>query len=253
MYSNRYSYRNQCGQWLKNAALLLYLLHEISLTFAIEDAILSKYEPIAMDESVYIARPYYRRAYGSIGSSRDSIPRFSKETGKRLAGERFPNGDLIPWDEMPGRVMDSKSLQDLDALKLTPRLTQLITQPEERSPTFFKPEPAVPTNLGQQTSGGRKNSKILASYNIMIPMLIPAVKRKTEPKPEPRMVKEVVTEMVPVETKVPVIQEVYKTERVPQEVVTDFVEPRGVELPGSTDDKVQTSERIVATEVKDYV
>lgn len=235
MQLNKYPYRDCYGRWLR---IVIPLLSVIGInSFSVQNGILSKYQPLAMDESVHFEGSEASRS--DIGSER-----FSRLDGDRVSAPRFANEDLIPPDG------SSKGLLNLDSLGLTPKLTKLITQPEEKAPTFFNPKPVQP--VLRVDSNKREGSKVLATYNFMIPLLIPAVKKRIEPEAESRMVKEVVTEMVPIKSNVPVVQEVYRAERVPQKVVTDFVKARNQEVPETIDDNLQPGEQVVATEVKEY-
>lgn len=125
------------------------------------------------------------------------------------------------------------------------KVTQLITG--KVPPTFITNEIVEPNMTVAN------DSKVLARYNVLIPIFLPALKpikklNHTDGKhrlyADERLVTETHEELVPM--KVPAINNVYKAERVPQKVVTDFVVPRGFTLPPKVNDKVDTAnERLV--------
>lgn len=261
----------QCrrGQWLRTITLLLYVIQTFA-TLNAQDAILNHYKPIAMDEAVYIISkddpyPWKNTDNGSkmseplhashrINLDKDisdtppaSTPIFNQKTRSGTSMERGPDSvtETLLRSSTEGT---EKGLLDLKSIGLTPKLTKLITQQESNKPTFLQPAPVKPFAINNDPG-----SKILASYNVVVPILIPPIKkRKPIPAPPPKFVKEVVTEMVPVKSVVPQFKEVYKAEMVPQEIVTDYVNknensggPTGV-----VDDKVRGRERILQETVE---
>lgn len=140
----------------------------------------------------------------------------------------------------------------------TPGLTKLITGKE--GPTLVQEQPIKPILNTDKNAPkfDEKGNKILASYRILIPILIPAVKRKNSIKlrgpggDEFKYVKETHTEMVPVTKQIPKIKTVLKAERVPQKIVTDFVRADGKTVPSGVDDKLLPNEHLIKTVVTNY-
>lgn len=141
------------------------------------------------------------------------------------------------------------------------KLTKAITGPVH--PTFMKDEIVHPVP--------GKGGKVIASYRFMIPIYIPAMKSKklsnklasgelipdqahnrlmTTPN---NFVKEEHIEMVPVRNEgKPQLKTIYKAERVPQRVITDFVLANGTTLPTDVDDRVKPGEKVIKTVVNDF-
>lgn len=243
----------------------------------------ARYKPVAMDES-------WTLITGSGGSNpgvvmpRDTLPPLvdGPETGPRepLPGEVPENAYKVPippnWQQPPSRanlgpslrqskpqlqpqpqppgklVMDvnewqggsvKNNLFNMPAVE-SPKLTKLITQHE---PTFLSGKVSSPITTS------KSGEKTLASYKILVPIFVPAIKRKipiTTPKPPVRFVKEQITEMVPVKSIVPVKKEVIKAEKVPQQVITDFVRTNGNPAQANPSSKVRSRERILSSTVQ---
>lgn len=154
-----------------------------------------------------------------------------------------------------GKILDVETNLDADTktnlfrepTKETSELTKLL----KRQPTFIRESLVKPETFNPNGKG-----KVLATYSFMVPIYIPAVKKvgiKASARREPpKFVKETVTEMVPVTQNMPRVNEVIKAVKVPQKVITDFVEARGNSIPQSADDKVRPGEKVISTVVKDY-
>lgn len=251
------------------AIVILYFCNLVDLVFSLESAesrILSQFKPISMDESITVERgPELRDGFGRTRALNDiNVQPFNfpgpRSDTMRQSGE-LP--ELDPPSSYDGSVdigIDSgladirdKNLKISDTLFALPKngsspiLGKLITGKEK--PTFgiekvFKP-----------TLTKNKSGKIIATYKLMIPILIPAVRVKQAPSSSPKPVtfkKEVHTEMVPMKKIVPRIKTVLKAERVPQKLITHYVNIDGRTIPSKVDDKIKPDDEIIDSVVENY-
>lgn len=247
--------QDRSGQLLTLTLLLLYVIPTLG-TLDSKDAILSRYKPVAMDETVYIVSKNDPHPWKTPGNEMTVDPRFTYPQIEKGLGalppsatQTRPEPSLLMPSRPPSSIIKQKTraggdmspsepdtmsetlarsstegtkdgLLDMKYIGLTPQLTRLITQQENNKPTFLQPAPVKPFAVNDEPGG-----KILASYNVIVPILIPPIKKKKPaPAPPPQFVKEVVTEMVPVKSLVPQVKEVYKAEKVPQQLVTSYVD-----------------------------
>lgn len=245
------------------------------------DIVLENYKPVAMDESWSINGGSYKDGLKSMSLARlngrksDSLFMDDLDSRAFSLGEMSPKIDMIgkrpssfssrldskdafrstsaPF--VGGRILDVESHFDADTennLFREPRTeTTELTQLLRRKPTFIRNRAVKPEIFSPNGT-----SKVLATYKFIVPIYIPAVKKlaiKTGARrEEPKFVKETVTEMVPVTQNVPRMKELIKAVKVPQKVITDFVEARGNTIPQTVDDKVRPGEKVLSTVVKDY-
>lgn len=214
-----------------------------------EDEIFQNYKPIAMDESWKVVDTGIEHI-----SSRGS--RFRNSPNKFIYDEpsiypdidysRLGSSSISAGPAEVEKVSDSEAYLDLPTTP-TKELTKLITS--GTNPTFVSHETVEPTVVKDPSS------KVLANYNVLVPIFIPAARVKT-PKVEPdsdiKFVEETVTEMVPVKSIVPHIKEVVEAERVPQKLTTHYVEANGKSVPSYVDDKIKSGERVISKVVTDY-
>jgi hypothetical protein len=127
----------------------------------------------------------------------------------------------------------------------SPKMTKLITQHE---PTFLANTVIKP----EMTSKNIAGETTLARYRVIVPIFIPAIRRKvpTTKKPEVKFVREQITEMVPVKNMVPHVKEVIKAEVVPQQLITDYVEKDRNLVYARNGDYKGPGERLLTSEVK---
>lgn len=221
-----------------------------------EDSILSNYEPVAMDERLEIVRPTPKRVT-SEQTSRDFeelgiMPEFS---ATQLSDEETDPKNSIPEPKLADVEEGGDPEKTVYGLPKnnTVALTKLITG--SKTPTFLLKDLVRPD---RRVSAGSKKSKlgenILATYRIVIPILIPAVKPSRDVKNASRFINvqfENVTrtEMVPMRRMVPHYREISKAERVRQNVTTDFVEVERGAIPGETNDKMKLDGRLISSVV----
>lgn len=126
------------------------------------------------------------------------------------------------------------------------KLTRLINKHE---PTFLSGRVVEPLKVYPNGNGP---DKVLASYKILVPIYVPAIKRKVQTTKQPpvKFVEEKVTEMVPVKSVVPVVKEVIKAEPVPQQVITNFVATQANKIPARVDAGLKSDERLITTTVE---
>lgn len=164
-----------------------------------------------------------------------------KSVKKKLAEK----SNLINVEDSSGKNI-SDTLFRLPKFE-TSHLAKLITGTNK--PTLVHDGVVMP-ELSKNSS-----SKVLATYRILVPIYIPAIKDKVLPKilkasePELKYVKEVNTTKIPLTKESIHVQEVYRAERVPQEVITDYVKIDGHSLPSKADDAIKPNEKILASVV----
>lgn len=164
---------------------------------------------------------------------------------------------LVPGVQLPSssnvlkEVGEGNATSDIFRIpnenNLKPSLTRLITGTSGIGPTFA----AENITLLNKPAG----SNIIARYRVVIPIYIPALKvvpTTERPTPPPVLVKEVHTKMVPVRRVVPKIKTVVKAERIPQQIVTDYVKADGVNVPSHIDDKLKPNEQVLKTVVTNF-
>jgi len=119
--------------------------------------------------------------------------------------------------------------------------SRVISAENKDPPTFVTSKIAYPTS---ESTG---SDRVLARYRVIVPIFLPALKRKIlNPTRRPtKYITETITEMVPVKQIVPHVKEVVRAEPVPQSLITDFVRVDGRKLPEKVDDRVQPNEAIV--------
>lgn len=237
-------------RFLALSSIQLVLLSSLDLAQAqseTEDEIFRNYKPLAMDESWSLVGS---KSFESENDYTKPISWLDDIRSKPSSPMRL--GDNDETMNLPG-VRDIEEWpktnisKTIFALPRNPSttMTKLITGKE--TPTFIDQKLVKPDKINPR-------GKVLATYKILIPIFIPAVVKTTlKPKHEDmKFVKEIVTEMVPVKSIVPHVKEVIKAERVPQKVITDYVETNGNSVPPSVDDKLRPDERVITSVVKNY-
>jgi len=244
-----------------------------------EEIALNQYKPIAMDESWSISRDQLvDNPHSILGDDslltihpnttasnfdNDSTKPPSLPFSDSNTGDPSSLDDVIV-DDSPlknrGDTSILTNVEDSDGKNIpetlfeipqkgTKSLTKLITGVD--SPTFVRKQ------LTRPTIQKNPNSKVLASYKIMVPIFIPALKTTNKirelPGKEVQFVKETHTEMVPMKKKVASnIKTVIKAERVPQRIITDYVRADGNSVPSSVDDKLKPNEQVLKSVVTNY-
>lgn len=251
-----------------------------------EDEVFRRYRPLAMDESWEVVKNSAATNGGvplqSQMAKMDNLPALEplppmatddlddldggiSDIGRRDTGffGPAPISDLgsKPFVPIPRLPIDSGLLDVEDSGNVnvsenifripkteTSTLTRLIAGGER--PTLVHDDiirPVIEKN---------PKSKILATYKILVPIYIPAVKLpKRIPAvipPPVKYVKEVHTEMVPVKKSVSRVKNVIKAEKVPQQIITDYVKADGTSVPFSVDDKLKPNEKVLKSVVTNY-
>lgn len=160
--------------------------------------------------------------------------------------EEVRNSALIDVEDS-GKVNISENLFRLPP-KVTPGLTQLLTGKEKAT--------LVHDNVSKPIINTDPKSKIIATYRILVPIYIPAYKLPNKlsiaPPKSIKYVKEVHTEMVPVKKAVSRVNNIIKAERVPQQIITDYVKADGTSVPSSVDDKLKPNEKVLKSVVTNF-
>lgn len=244
--------------------LTLFLLPLLRATNAAsigEEEILANYRPLAIDESWKLVGPKSNRVF----KKEISKPLMSKESPVQTL--EYPSAPTLS-DVSPERARSVSDLPKSIEEKLSDvkdwnaassdRLYKLpsnadfspsvITSNKRDPTTFLNPEVHLPLRTEQND----KNDKIIARYRIVVPIFIPAFKKKHAVSTEKpvKYVKKVVTEMMPIKQSVPHVKEIVKAERMPQSLVTDFVSAEDGEVPVSVDDKIRPHEQLLSSIVQ---
>lgn len=127
-------------------------------------------------------------------------------------------------------------------------LTRLMTGKDQATFVTAAVKPTINNN-------NNKTSKVLASYRILVPIWIPAIKPEAKveeaPRPKVRMVKEQKTEWIPVQKNKSRVKTIIKAEPVPQQVITDYVKVDRNTVP-TGDDKIMDNEQVIKSVVSNY-
>lgn len=239
---------------------MLVLLLALSTTIVVKNILaddsLDSLKPIAMDESIRIIRrpPYILeqmsgRVEPYVHSSGNDGYKENTEDDDAGAARR-PNPVLDP--ETDFQADPKKNLFSLPK-KTSVGLAKLITG--DVAPTFIDDQVRYAESRVQDTP-----KKILAHYRMVIPIFVPALRKKlkdkngaVENKMKVKFVEDTKTEMVPVEKIVQHRHEVIKAEQVPQEIKTDFISvEEGRDIPMEVTDSVQPGEKIVKSVLNNY-
>lgn len=232
------------------------------------EELLSKYKPIAMDESWKLisseTKPKDSLSQMRIAGSLDELngpslspidyplmtnekPRkkFTENTLPPEIESRLANFDDINESSLPGVIDEDQWL------RIPPKGSKFADRLDpKKSTTFVYPEVVQPV-VGSPPD----KSNVLAQYQIVVPLFIPAIKKKIL-KPTPKSVKyikETITEMVPIKQSIPRVKEIIKAEPVSHRVRTDFIRTDEKELPRLSGDEIRTGERVVASTVTNFV
>lgn len=252
---------------LSTLAGCIFLTLFVCSTIQADPTALSKYEPLAIDESVKVLRTRPR-----LSSNRGLPEDFGPATKSIHASADLKVSDLhsilsarevLGMDHLPGdhpddpigtldyerprprmRLQSQKpriipndsSLENEKVYSIplteTPALTKLITANE--TPTFMANKVIRP--LENKEPG----SKVLARYNVIMPFYVPSMRYKHKEsskavQPQEHLIKETFTGLTPVRN-VTEIDHVYQAERIPQKVETDFVIPKDNIVPPVAND-----------------
>lgn len=270
------------GQMLEHLVLLM-LASNCCIVFgsALETEILTNYEPLAMDESVtFIDGPgsnsirstdknldtrYHNKVedeeeFSDILRDRENVDEFDLDPfpssfdnivdpiqqSEKKTFQKRPS--IVDVENSTGKKVSS-TIFSMPKIE-TPKLTKLITGKE--SATFLEEKIIKPeiNNTGK--------SKVLASYNLMIPIWIPPIKAPKVKindrllQKDIKYTQETKTEMVPMQKEIPSVVTVLKAERVPQKIVTDFVKTDNLLIPSKVDDRLGPHDKLVKTVVTNY-
>lgn len=192
-----------------------------------ENEVFKRYEPVAVEESwsyvkpsgeVVVSEPSRTviapRTSGTkrIGNLSDTQPVIKEALvanytagRKKLVNVNKSRGKDVSETlfRLPNR--DSKALTRLITSGLNPTLV---------NETAVAPGPKDP------------NSKVLASYRILIPLIVPGVKSKKSSGTIDYLTK-TKTQMVPVEKTKPKLRRVIQAEQVPEKIITEYVKTDG--------------------------
>lgn len=255
-----------------------------------EDEIFRRYRPLAMDESWEVvknsgatnggpplpplppppmvkmdslptAEPLPLMASGAIDDLDGGISDIARRDTGFLGPAPISDQVNKPWRPEPlppldsglidveesGNVNVSENLFRIPKTE-TSTLTRLITGRDR--PTLVHDQIITPV------IENNPKSKILATYKILVPIYIPAVRSSKKVPvlvpPPVKYVKEVHTEMVPVKKNVSRVKNVIKAEKVPQQIITDYVKADGTSVPSSVDDKLKPNEKVLKSVVTNY-
>jgi hypothetical protein len=198
------------------------------------------WKPSAPIDTVINTDPY------PIVPDAGSIKTFSEQDYGKNPSNYHRNADLMEVDNWRGGAVKD-SVFKLPTYQSS-RLTKLINK---ESPTFMTDHVIEPVRAISPRKGG-ESEQVLASYKVLVPIFVPAIKRKliTTLKPPVRFVKEQITEMVPVKNIVPHVKEVIKAEKVPQQLITDYVATNDNLLPSNVDPSLRSGETLLTSVVK---
>lgn len=267
----RQSHSNHSPSFRLRLAIVIFyfcnLVDSVLSLDSVESRILSQFKPISMDESITVERnPKSRAGYGGPKGLNDINAPSSNFLGPR-SDTLKPLGDLSelgpssPYDGPSDMELDSglsdirdnKNLKISDTLFALPKnesspiLGKLITGKEK--PTFGI------ENVFKPTLSKDKSGKIIATYKLMIPILIPAVRVKQVPSSTAKPVKylkEVHTKMVPMKKIIPRAKTILKAERIPHKIITDYVKIDGHTIPSEVNDKLRPDDEVIGSVVEDY-
>lgn len=266
--------RALCGKGHQTPLLMICLTFLIVLVEQVrategENAILRRYRPLAMEESWKVVRKPYELDTDRVSkvpiedshnwSSRAAEPADTLD-GDPEDDKTEDNGDGViskpEKEKLQNPLVDinnSNNVNISESMFAFPKqstraLTKLITGKEV--PTFALDKVHEPTIVRGS------NNNVLASYNILVPILIPAVKNNASvlhpPSQKVNYVTETHTKMVPVTHNVDRVKTVIKAERVPQKIITDYVKVDGSVLPSHVGDGVKPKERVLESVVTNY-
>lgn len=234
-----------------------------------EQEIFQHYRPLAMDESVKIvSAPLKSFAENSLLDRKEDLISSSDDGIVNLL-EVIDKSEKVDDISSYSRKLESKETSDVlirvsdssgknvsENLFALPdeveggsvALTKLITG--KQVPTFAQ-KLVEPTLIEKSDKTNKR--KILASYNIVVPVFIPGLKPLTSKAPVARkFVTETKTKLVPVRKNVPQINTYFKAERIPQQVITDYVKADGTEVPSNVDDELKPNEKLLTSVLTNY-
>lgn len=232
-------------------------------TIKTEEELFQKYRPLAIDESVTVERDPVAKEKFILDKSKPissyyrggSIP--GRTSLEPLEGAEMSNIRANDLDARLTRVEDYSN-QRLDETlfalpeKETSKLTQLIASRQGEPATFMSSSVVKPISITPTSRD--KERGIIARYRVMIPVFVPAVEsmsgRMRHSRKPVEFVKEEVTEMVPVKRIVSHKKEIVKVEKVPQTVVTDYVQTNGNQVPTSVTDRAMLGEKVIKSVVE---
>lgn len=258
---------------LGSAFVVLYLCQLTDPVFSSNDAeskILSRYKPLSLDESLTLVKSPNPRMDSSEPKVQDDFisrkamldgidPRFDSWEPLNDLSEPLP---LVPKTIRGPRGNELNSgladIRNSDKLNISETLFALPSIDEDAPPELGKliTGKKKPTFAMEKVAKSKididSNGKIIASYKLIIPILIPAVVKKVSSsttKPV-QFREEVHTKMVPM--KVPGAKTVFRAERRPQKMVTDYVKVDSRGVPSEVDDKLKPDDEVVGRVVENY-
>lgn len=269
------------GEMILTGLLALLVLQAVALQQVAgsrDDAkIFDNYRPLAMDESLSIRKdgvdyPIGGNSPYGLSNEAQIINVGQKDKGRspgkyvskkphNIGGPVAKESEIREFDDViENKPTNFKPLPD----RPDSELTKLIANKGHNPPTFtvskvYEPSITDVNLVGKQGFGSSRSDgdEILASYNLMIPIFVPGINpkrraaRQRTKRPEVKFVTETKTDMMPVKrTGVGRVKEVIKAEKVPQELVTDYVSVKGNGLPKRISDAVLPGEQVVKTTVQ---
>lgn len=262
---------------------LLALFNPVSS--ATEDGILKRYTPVAMDESWAVVKDHNKlNSNWSKHSGLNSLkPNFldpidnpeldspvDSPADPLAENNRFQSQRDRPFMNNLNEIktLETENLTDVEDSqyknisenlfrlpeKTTPALTKLITGKEKV--TLVQDKVVRPVGSVTINNTPEHTSKVLAQYEVLIPIYVPALKpyfraQKSETS-NISYVKETHTKMVPVKKNVKKVKEIVRAERVPQQIITDYVKADGAGVPSTVTDKVMPNEKILKSVVTNF-
>lgn len=242
-----------------------------------EDVVFRHYRPLAMDESW--EAPKYPRDLSSDDKVTSETP--SIDAVPEVPPEDADNSEVGISNIEPNIISSSESEEDEETSldsgvltevensgdvnvsenlfrlpgpeeKTTPALTRLISGKERA--TLVQDHVSMPRITPKDEVNPK--SKILATYQVLVPVFIPALnvpaKIPTARRAPVKYVQEVHTEMVPVKKSVSRVKNVIKMERVPQKIITNYVKANETTVPFSVDAKLKPNEKVLKSVVTNF-
>lgn len=240
--------------------LCIFQLRSIQASIE-EDEIIRRFEPIAMDESWSMVKnapenpdivknPRTLQPAISSGHHRDDIDRHLPGELPDLKASESIIGDIRPpyeVEEKAGKNIDNTLFYIPE--ENSSEVSKLVTG--DKRPTFIrKGEPLKPV-----MSKG-KNGKIIAKYRLLIPIFLPALRNKAQvlelPQQKVNYTQETLTELVPMQKTKPSLRTVIKAERVPQQVITEYIKTDNGTLPAKGSSELRPGDQLLTSVVKSY-